>query len=60
MQTEIAVSDTAAASTADERWAAWVARGAEDDRKTKRRATATVAVIASGLGLWLAYVLLLG
>ena len=59
MQTEIAVSDRADASTADERWAAWVARGVEHERKTKKRAIAA-AVIVSGLGLWLAIVLLFG
>ena len=60
MQTEIAVSDRADASTADERWAAWVAKGAEHERKTKKRAIAAAAVIVSGLGLWLAVVLLFG
>ena len=60
MQTEIAVSDRADASTADERWAAWVAKGAEHERKTKKRAIAAAAVIVSGVGLWLAVVLLFG
>ena len=39
------------ASTADERWAAWVAKGAEHDKKTKQRV---------GLGLWVAIVFLFG
>ena len=60
MQTEIAVSDKADASTADERWAAWVAKGAAHERKTKKRAIAVAAVIVSGVGLWLAIVLLFG
>ena len=60
MQTEIAVADRADASTADERWAAWVAKGAEHERKTRKRAIAAAAVIVSGLGLWLAIVLLFG
>jgi DnaJ-domain-containing protein 1 len=59
MQTEIAASDRADASTADERWAAWVARGVEHDRKTRKRALAAAAVIASGMGVWLAFGLLL-
>ena len=59
MLTGIGVADRADASTADERWSAWVARGVDHDRKIKRRAIAS-AVMASGLGLWLAIVLLLG
>jgi hypothetical protein len=58
MQTEIGVADRADARTADERWAAWVAKGVEHDRKTKKRAIAAAAVIASGLTLWLAILLL--
>jgi hypothetical protein len=57
MQTEIGVADRADARTADERWAAWVAKGVEHDRKTKKRAIAAAAVIASGLTLWLAILL---
>ena len=59
MRTGIGVADRADASTADERWSAWVARGVDHDRKIKRRAIAA-AIIASGLGLWRAIVLLLG
>jgi hypothetical protein len=59
MHTGIGGADRADASTADQRWSAWVARGAEHDRKIKRRAIAA-AVIASGLGGCLATVLLLG
>ena len=46
--------------TADERWAAWVAKGVGYDRKIRKRAIAAAAVIASGLTLWLVIVLLLG
>jgi len=60
MQTEIGVVDRAEARLADERWTAWVAKGVDHDRKTKKRAVAAVAVVASGLALWLATVLLLG
>jgi hypothetical protein len=52
-------ADRADASTADERWSAWVAIGAEHDRKIKRRAIAA-AVFVTGVGLCLAIVLLLG
>lgn len=54
MQTEIVIADTADPSTADEGWAAWVARGVEHDGKTRKRAIAAAAVVAGGLGLWLA------
>jgi hypothetical protein len=60
VHTEIGVADRADAGTADERWAAWVARGVEHDRKTRKRAIAAAAVVFSGLGLWLAIVRLLG
>jgi hypothetical protein len=60
MHTEMWVADRADASTADERWAAWVAKGVEHERKSQRRAIAGAAVIVSGLGLWLTIVLLFG
>ena len=60
MHTEKAIADRTDASTSDERWAAWVARGVENEKKTKRRAIGAAAVIASGLGLWLAIFLVLG
>jgi len=60
MHTEMTGADRADASTSDERWAAWVARGVEHERKTTKRAIAAAAVIASGLGLWLAIILLRG
>jgi hypothetical protein len=59
MHTEMGVADRTDASTADERWAAWVARGVEHDSKTRKRAIAAAAVVVSGVGLWLAIVRLL-
>jgi len=56
MTTQVEVS----ASTADQRWAMWVGRGAEHDRKIKKRAVAVAAVVTGGLALWLAVVLMLG
>jgi hypothetical protein len=60
MHTELAVSDQTVASTFDERWQAWVARGVEHGRKTRTRAFAAAAVIAGGALVWLAVVLLVG
>jgi hypothetical protein len=60
MATVARVPASADASTAAERWAAWVARGIAHDRKTRKRAMAAVAVAAIGLGLWLASVLVFG
>ena len=60
MQTEMGVAGTTDASTFDERWAAWVAKGAAHDKKVKKRAVAAVAVIATGLALWAAIVVLFG
>jgi hypothetical protein len=60
MHTEMRVADRADASTADERWAAWVTKGVKHERKTRKRAIAAAAVNASGLGLWLAIALLFG
>ena len=60
MHTEMGVADRADVSTADERWAAWVARGVEHDRKTRKCAIAAAAIIASAVGLWVAFGLLLG
>jgi hypothetical protein len=57
MDTEMAVGDRTDASTLDERWAAWVAKGAEHDKKIQKRAVAAVAAMVSGFGLWAAMVL---
>ena len=59
MYAEKSVDGWAEANTADERWAAWLAKGVAQDRKTKKRAIAAAVVVASGLGLW-AIGLLLG
>ena len=58
MHTEIGMTDKADTSTAEERWAAWVAKGVKHEKKTRKRTFAASAVIVSGLGLWLAIVLL--
>ena len=47
-------------SIAAERWTAWVARGIADDRTMRKRTIAAAAVLAIGLGVWLASVLALG
>jgi len=53
-------SDGAAASTDEQRWAAWLARGVEQDRKTRKHAVAVAAIVACSLALWLAVALTLG
>jgi hypothetical protein len=60
MATAAGVPARADASTAAERWAAWVARGIAHDSKTRKRAIAAAALVAIGLGLWLASVLVFG
>jgi hypothetical protein len=60
MATGVGVPVRADASTAAERWAAWVARGVAHDSRTRKRAIAAAAVAAIGLGLWLASVLAFG
>jgi hypothetical protein len=56
MQTEMGGADRADVTTADERWAARVARGVEHDKKTKKRAIAAAGIVASGLTLWVTIV----
>ena len=46
--------------TFDERWAAWVARGAAHDKTIARRAVAGAIVLAAGLVVWLANLLIFG
>ena len=43
--------------TSDERWTAWVARGAEHDRKITKRARAVLMTIAVGVAVWLSIVM---
>jgi hypothetical protein len=40
------------ARSADERWAAWVAKGIEHDRRVKDRAIVIAIVAAGALALW--------
>jgi hypothetical protein len=40
-------------SDADIRWRDWVARGAASDRRTTKRMSGLMLLIAIGLGLWL-------
>jgi hypothetical protein len=37
---------------ADVRWRDWVARGAASDRRTTKRMTGLMFLIAIGLGIW--------
>jgi hypothetical protein len=57
MQNETTAAVNADAIAAEGRWAAWMARGVEQDRKADKRAMVAAVVVASGLGLWLAMVL---
>ena len=57
MHTELSVAAKADASTADKRWAAWVARGAEQDTTTRKQSIAAAVVVVVGLGVWLAMAL---
>jgi hypothetical protein len=45
--------------TADERWAAWVAKGVEHDRRVKDRAIVAATVVLVVVTLWIAIVLFL-
>jgi hypothetical protein len=40
------------ASSADRRWAAWVAKGIEHDRRMKDRAMLVAIAVTGGLALW--------
>ena len=48
----------AATPTADERWAAWLARGAENDRKLNTRVIVIGSVLAAGVVSWLTIALM--
>jgi hypothetical protein len=48
MATETVAYRRAEVMSADERWAAWVAKGAEHDRKIKERAIAIATAVAAG------------
>ena len=60
MQPAIGTLDRADTSIDDTKWAAWVAKGVASDRKTSRRSTAAVIVIAMAVALWVANFLLSG
>ena len=57
MQTDFVKADVMA-SASDERWAAWVAKGVEHDRNTKKRVIAIAAAVAAGAALSLVILLL--
>ena len=59
MLTKNAVA-AAVETTADERWAAWVARGKKQTQETNKRMTLLAAAIFSGFGIWLASLVLRG
>lgn len=48
MAIETVPSTRAESLSSDERWAAWIARGVEHDRKFKKRAIAIAAAVAAG------------
>lgn len=58
MALETVASRSAEGLTSDERWAAWVAKGVEHDRKTRKRASGILVAVATGVALWLSIVLL--
>jgi hypothetical protein len=58
MATETVVYSRAEGVSSDERWAAWVARGVEHDRKLKTRLIAIAAAVAAGAALSLVTFLL--
>ena len=58
MATDTVAYGRAERVSSDERWAAWVARGVEHDRKIKNRAVAIATAVATGAALWLVIFLL--
>ena len=58
MATETVAYSRAELVSSDERWAAWVARGVEHDRKIKKRAIAIATAVAAGAALSLVIFLL--
>jgi hypothetical protein len=59
MMTNLTIS-AAAEVESDQRWVQWIAAGATRDRKRQKRAELFAIVIALGMGLWLAKLLVLG
>jgi hypothetical protein len=60
MHTDLTVAGGADSTGTEERWAAWVARGAAHESRARKRALAAAAVVLSALGLGLAIARLLG
>jgi hypothetical protein len=58
MATETVAYSRAESLSSDERWAAWVARGVEHDKKLKTRVFAFAAALAAGGALALVIFLL--
>jgi hypothetical protein len=58
MATETVAYSRAELLSSDERWAAWVARGVEHDRKIKKRAIGIATAVAAGAALSLVFFLL--
>ena len=58
MATDTVAFSRAEVVSSDERWAAWVAKGAEHDRRIKERAIAIAAAVAAGAFLSLIVFLL--
>jgi hypothetical protein len=58
MATEAVAYSRAEFRSSEERWAAWVAKGVEHDRKIKERANAIAFAVAAGAFLSLMLVLL--
>ena len=58
MATETVAYSRAESVSSDERWAAWVAKGVEHDKKIKKRVVAIAAAIAAGGALSLVIFLL--
>ena len=58
MATETVAYSRAESVSSDERWAAWVAKGVEHDKKIKKRVLAIAAAIAAGGALSLVIFLL--
>lgn len=59
MNTHSTTMDPAEVAAADKRWARWVAKGVERDRKSQKRVRMVAAVLLFGVVAWLAKVLIL-
>jgi hypothetical protein len=59
MTTQATPFETVQADTADERWAQWVARGAEQDSNMQKRFISLAVVLSFGLAGWFTIMLML-